>query len=72
MSIQALVYADILKVNWPRIEKFAVSKLDVDGDGKLTQKDVGFLTGRYIHLLTSDMPSAAGFTAAFWIGFRYG
>ncbi|KAJ3115899.1 hypothetical protein HK098_006833 [Nowakowskiella sp. JEL0407] len=72
MSIQALVYADILKVNWPKIEKWTVSRLDADGDGKLTHKDFQFGAGRFVHLLTTDMPSAAGFTAAFWIGFRYG
>ncbi|KAI8808804.1 hypothetical protein BJ742DRAFT_807678 [Cladochytrium replicatum] len=72
MSIQALVYADILKINWPRVESIIIGPLDLDKDGKLTTKDVQVGTARFIHVLTTDMPSAAGFSAAFLMGFRYG
>lgn len=96
MSVQALVHADILKVNWPKVETLLIGKVDQDGDGKvriprdcyypgrsmkpdtarltpqLTHKDMQIAAGRLLHNLTTDLPSSAGFAAAFALGFRYG
>ncbi|TPX67229.1 hypothetical protein SpCBS45565_g03890 [Spizellomyces sp. 'palustris'] len=72
MGIQALVHADILKVNWPRVENLLIGKVDQDGDGKLTHKDLQIGVTRLLRNLTTDLPSSAGFAAAFAVGFRYG
>ncbi|KAJ3190841.1 hypothetical protein HK101_008320 [Irineochytrium annulatum] len=40
MTLQALSHADIIKVNWPRIEQMVIGKVDQDGDGKITNNDV--------------------------------
>ncbi|KAJ3104603.1 hypothetical protein HDU96_008867 [Phlyctochytrium bullatum] len=72
MSLQALAHADIIKINWPRIEKLVVGEVDLDKDGKFTQNDVKIAGMRLIHNLTQDLPSAGGFAAAFVLGFRYG
>ncbi|KAI9004233.1 FUN14 family-domain-containing protein [Gaertneriomyces semiglobifer] len=72
IGVQVLVKADILKVNWPRVETLLIGQVDQDGDGKLTHQDLKLATGRMLHNLTTDMPSSAGFAAAFALGFRYG
>ncbi|KAJ3031922.1 hypothetical protein HDV00_008093 [Rhizophlyctis rosea] len=72
ITLQALSHADILKVNWPRVENLLIGHVDQDGDGKLTGKDVQIATGRLLHNLTQDVPSSTGFAAAFFLGFRYG
>ncbi|KAI9364907.1 FUN14 family-domain-containing protein [Zopfochytrium polystomum] len=72
VSLQALSHANIIKVNWPRVEELIVGKLDADGDGKFTQNDIRVSGLRLMHNLTSDLPSAGGFAAAFVLGFRYG
>ncbi|KAI8847881.1 FUN14 family-domain-containing protein [Chytridium lagenaria] len=72
MSLQALAHADIIKINWPRIEKLVVGEVDLDKDGKFTHNDVKIGAMRLIHNLTMDLPSAGGFAAAFLVGFRYG
>ncbi|KAJ3282721.1 hypothetical protein HK104_010759 [Borealophlyctis nickersoniae] len=69
IAIQALAHADLVKVNWPRVETLMIGKIDQDGDGKLTGKDFQVGAGRLLHNLTSDLPSSVGFGAAFWLGF---
>ncbi|KAJ3415049.1 hypothetical protein HDV05_005575 [Chytridiales sp. JEL 0842] len=72
MGLQALSHANIIKINWPRIEELVVGKLDVDKDGKFTQNDLKVAGLRLVHNLSSDLPSSTGFAAAFVLGFRYG
>ncbi|KAI8591833.1 hypothetical protein BDZ88DRAFT_409817 [Geranomyces variabilis] len=72
LGVQGLVHAGILQVNWQKVEGVLIGTVDQDGDGKLTHKDMQIATGRMIHNLTSDLPSSAGFAAAFALGFRYG
>ncbi|KAH6585069.1 hypothetical protein BASA50_000383 [Batrachochytrium salamandrivorans] len=72
IGLQALARADLIKINWPRVEGFLIGKADVDGDGKFTGKDIQIGATRLIHNLSGDLPSAAGFAAAFYLGFRYG
>ncbi|KAJ3130998.1 hypothetical protein HK100_007030 [Physocladia obscura] len=72
LSLQALSYSGFVKIDWPKIESAIVKRLDADGDGQLTQKDFKLMGLRLIHNLTSDIPSAGGFSAAFFVGFRYG
>ncbi|KAJ3022792.1 hypothetical protein HKX48_005268 [Thoreauomyces humboldtii] len=72
IGVQALAHADILHVNWPKVENFMIGRVDEDGDGKLTGKDLQIKATRMLHNLTTDFPSSAGFAAAFAIGFRYG
>ncbi|KAI9343652.1 FUN14 family-domain-containing protein [Obelidium mucronatum] len=72
MSLQALTYSGFVKVDWSKFENMAVQKLDVDLDGKLTQNDFKIMATRLLHNLVTDLPSAGGFSAAFFLGFRYG
>ncbi|TPX59840.1 hypothetical protein PhCBS80983_g02252 [Powellomyces hirtus] len=72
IGVQALVHADVLKVNWPKVEGLLIGRVDQDGDGKLTHKDMQIATGRLLRNLVEDVPSSTGFAAAFFLGFRYG
>jgi uncharacterized membrane protein (Fun14 family) len=72
MGLQALAHANLIQVNWPRVENLVISRLDTDKDGKLTTKDLQVTASRIVSNLGNDLPSSAGFVAAFWIGFRYG
>ncbi|ORY51641.1 hypothetical protein BCR33DRAFT_712659 [Rhizoclosmatium globosum] len=72
MSLQALHYSGYAKVDWNKIENSITKGIDMDGDGKITQNDLKLVSYRLIHNLTMDLPSAGGFAAAFFLGFRYG
>ncbi|KAJ3030799.1 UNVERIFIED_CONTAM: hypothetical protein HDU68_007716 [Siphonaria sp. JEL0065] len=72
MSLQALTYTGFVKVDWTKFEGLAVQRLDVNKDGKLDIEDAKIIAARLLHNLTTDLPSAGGFSAAFFIGFRYG
>jgi uncharacterized membrane protein (Fun14 family) len=72
ISLQLLARADLIKVNWEKIEKSVVGKIDQDGDGKLTHNDIKVGALKLIHNISTDLPSTAGFAAAFFLGFRYG
>ncbi|KAJ3030803.1 UNVERIFIED_CONTAM: hypothetical protein HDU68_007720 [Siphonaria sp. JEL0065] len=72
MSLQALAYTGLITINWEKLESALVKRIDADGDGKLTFKDFQLLGYRFVHNLGKSLPSGAGFTAAFFLGFRYG
>ncbi|TPX38321.1 hypothetical protein SmJEL517_g00309 [Synchytrium microbalum] len=72
IGFQALSHTGVIQINWNQIEKYMVARVDQDGDGKLTSRDVQLAAGRFIHLLSSDLPSSGAFAASFWLGFRYG
>jgi uncharacterized membrane protein (Fun14 family) len=72
LGLQGLQKLDIIQIKWCSLERIAKEKLDQDGDGSLTRKDVMILANRFVKNLASDIPSSAGFSLAFWAGFRYG
>ena len=68
MAVQSAAYSGYLKVDWDKVEKDVVQHIDVDGDGKFTEKDLQVYWGKIKRILTYNIPSASGFT----IGFLYG
>jgi hypothetical protein len=48
-----------------------VQKLDLDGDGKLTQSDIKVLLDNVTAYLSEGLPSATGFASGFGLGFYY-
>lgn len=71
IGIQILARAQIVKVNWSRMEDYIISKFDQNGDKKVDVRDLGILSGKIIRGLAYDLPSSVGFAAAFWVGFKY-
>lgn len=49
----------------------AVQRLDLDGDGKLTQGDIHALFDSFTGYLAQGLPSASGFAGGFGLGFYY-
>ncbi|KAI8614263.1 FUN14 family-domain-containing protein [Chytriomyces sp. MP71] len=72
MSLQALTYTGVVKVDWEQIETQVAKGLDADGDGKITQNDFKLMGLRLIHNLGRDLPSAGGFAGGFFLGFSRG
>jgi uncharacterized membrane protein (Fun14 family) len=72
MTIQGLAYADLIRVNWPKVESLMMKYIDQDGDGKFTTSDISIGAQRVVHNLGTDAQSMGGFATAFWIGFRSG
>jgi uncharacterized membrane protein (Fun14 family) len=46
--------------------------LDLDGDGKVTHKDLNALGNKVLKMLSANVPSATAFSIAFLIGLTYG
>jgi uncharacterized membrane protein (Fun14 family) len=72
MALQGLAYADLIRINWPKVETLMIKYIDQDGDGKFTKGDISIGAQRLVHHLGTDAPSMGGFATAFWIGFRSG
>ncbi|KAJ3248350.1 hypothetical protein HDU78_000976 [Chytriomyces hyalinus] len=72
LALQGLAMTGVITIDWKRIESEVTKRLDADGDGKLTTNDIKAVGLRLVHNLSKDLPSAGGFSAAFFIGFRYG
>mmetsp|Transcript_18540 Transcript_18540/g.26094 ORF Transcript_18540/g.26094 Transcript_18540/m.26094 type:complete len:127 (+) Transcript_18540:93-473(+) len=68
IAIQSAVYSGYVEVNWNKVQKEAIAKVDTDGDGELTVKDVKTYWFKVKNILTNKIPSAGGFS----IGFLYG
>ncbi|KAI8618417.1 FUN14 family-domain-containing protein, partial [Chytriomyces sp. MP71] len=72
LALQGLAMTGVISINWKKIEEQVTKKLDFDGDGKLTVGDFKLVGLRFVHNLSRDLPSAGSFSAAFFLGFRYG
>ena len=61
---------DYIKINWNNIQRDLEKKLDLNEDGRFDLEDVRVLFKRFMRILTNQLPSSAGFAAAFLLGFR--
>ncbi|KAJ3272258.1 hypothetical protein HDV01_005797 [Terramyces sp. JEL0728] len=41
-GIQGLAYSDIIRINWPKVERLMITHFDQNGDGKFDQDDITF------------------------------
>jgi len=55
-----------------KLDKAIKASLDVDGDGKVTSKDINKLANRGFKMLSANVPAASGFGVAFLLGLNYG
>ncbi|KAI8900895.1 hypothetical protein BC833DRAFT_516529, partial [Globomyces pollinis-pini] len=72
MGIQGLSRADLVRINWPKVEQLMLDYVDQDGDGKITKADFTVGAARIVKNLGSDFPSAGSFASAFALGYRLG
>mmetsp|Transcript_19722 Transcript_19722/g.24878 ORF Transcript_19722/g.24878 Transcript_19722/m.24878 type:complete len:124 (-) Transcript_19722:398-769(-) len=68
IAVQSAVYSGYVAVDWDKVKDDAVAKVDTDGDGELTVKDVKNYWAKVKKILTYNVPSAGGFS----LGFMYG
>ncbi|KAJ3000563.1 40S ribosomal protein S26 [Globomyces sp. JEL0801] len=61
MGIQGLSRADLVRINWPKVEQLMLDYVDQDGDGKITKADFTVGAARIVKNLGSDFPSAGWF-----------
>eukprot|EP00979_Chaetoceros_neogracilis_P018348 scaffold10575_cov275-Chaetoceros_neogracile.AAC.2 len=68
IAIQSASYSGYVAVDWQKVQDDAVAKIDTDGDGELTVSDAKVYWKKVKKILTTNMPSAGGFS----LGFMYG
>mmetsp|Transcript_10956 Transcript_10956/g.21797 ORF Transcript_10956/g.21797 Transcript_10956/m.21797 type:complete len:136 (+) Transcript_10956:212-619(+) len=69
LGLQALSHLDYVTVNWPKIQRDFTAAADVDGDGKITKRDVQVYWGRVRRIAELNLPKGGGFGAGFLMGF---
>jgi len=72
LFLQVLAYKGYIFVDWQKVEKDVVSKLDQDGDGDFDGDDVKILVANMWDFVKFQLPSASGFGLGFVAGFKYG
>ena len=68
--LQLLSISGYINVNWHKIENDISKGLDADNDGKLTKNDFVVISKKFMRFLTFRLPSAASFSAGFYVGFK--
>ena len=63
IALQTLSYMGYVTVDWRKVERDTVAKLDKDGDGEFTANDVQLAWQDVQKVLAFNLPAGAGFTA---------
>lgn len=72
LFLQVLAYKGYIFVDWQKVEKDVVSRIDQDGDGDFDGDDVKILVANMWDFVKFQLPSASGFGLGFVAGFKYG
>ncbi|KAI9281467.1 FUN14 family-domain-containing protein [Sporodiniella umbellata] len=70
--VQYLSGEGYVTVNWSRFENKYTKTLDMDGDGKVTTKDLQSRWKRVMAVLTNNIQFKSTFLVGFYVGLRYG
>jgi uncharacterized membrane protein (Fun14 family) len=71
MFLQSLAYFGYITINWQRVENDISKAIDQDGDGKVTVKDGKRLLERFLGVMKTGLPNAAGFGTGFYFAVKY-
>lgn len=71
MGLQVLSYCGYIKVDWLAIERDLVRVADQNGDGKLDTKDLKIVAQRFVEIMKTGIPNAAGFMTGFAVGVKF-
>jgi uncharacterized membrane protein (Fun14 family) len=71
IAIQGLAYQGIITVNWANIESMVKKNLDINGDGKLDEKDFKLISTQGLSLISQGVPSVGGFLTGFLFALRF-
>lgn len=70
MGLQLLNYLGYITIEWNKIGDDITKRVDQDGDGKLSRKDVQILLNRFLEIMKTGMPDALGFGCGFVVGLK--
>ena len=70
MGLQTLVQNGLITVHWEEIERRLALLADLNGDGKVDEKDVKSGYDRMVAYLSAGAPSVGGFGTGFFLGLR--
>jgi len=68
LGLQALSYMGYIQIDYKKFTNDVKAKLDTDGDGKLTTKDLMHYWNKFVDIATYNVPGAGGYSAGFLIG----
>ena len=71
IALQILHYKGYIEVKWKTVLHDIESVLDQDGDGKFTFQDVRMLLKKFMKVLTTGLPSSAGFATGFYAALQW-
>lgn len=71
IALQVLAHKGYVNIEWNRMEQDAVAQLDMDNDGRLTQKDGIIMYKKAIVYLGYKIPSISALAVGAGIGFKY-
>jgi len=66
--LQGLSYLGYVAVDWRKVERDSLAKLDRDGDGAVTASDFGVLWRETTDVLAFNLPAGTGFTGGLLYG----
>eukprot|EP00127_Corallochytrium_limacisporum_P000080 Clim_evm19s3 gene=Clim_evmTU19s3 len=73
MTFQTAAYFGYVKVDWDKIDNDLRTRLDVNNDGVVDDKDVNIIAADLVKVFTSHMGvTATGFAGGLLLGFRAG
>ncbi|KPI85086.1 putative transmembrane protein [Leptomonas seymouri] len=70
-GLQCLSYLGFITIHWNIISDALEKVADQNKDGKLDMEDAKILWHRFMKCASCGLPSAAGFTSGFMIGYKY-
>ena len=70
MGLQLLNYLGYITIEWNKIGDDITKRIDQDGDGQLSRKDFQIILNRFVEIMKTGMPDAAGFSIGFVVGLK--
>mmetsp|Transcript_9342 Transcript_9342/g.18438 ORF Transcript_9342/g.18438 Transcript_9342/m.18438 type:complete len:159 (-) Transcript_9342:351-827(-) len=71
ICLQGMQYAGYIEVRWDKIRGDLIKRIDTDGSGTVTTKDVRYYVTKVFGILKFHGPHAAGFSTGLLWGFRW-
>ncbi len=70
-GLQVLAYLGYISIDYNKLEQDASKVLDVNGDGKVDEKDLEGLWSKVQSVLAFHLPQAGSFATGLALGFYY-
>ena len=72
IGLQILQHNGYITVDWSKVERDVITKMDQNNDGKFDEQDVKILANKYKKILSQSLLSGSGFVSGFYFGLKYG